>query len=63
MKTTGIMNTKLSFQLPCDICFNDSRIIPLSPQKKEEHVVTTEKRFSASPAVRRSVPKMLKILA
>lgn len=33
MKTTGIMNTKLSFQLPCDICFKDSRIIPLSPQK------------------------------
>lgn len=35
MKTTGIMNTKLSLQLPCDICFKDSRVIPLSPQKKE----------------------------
>ena len=61
MKTTGIMNTKLSFQLPCDICFKDSRIIPISPQMKEEHAVTTEKRFSAGPAFRRSVPKMLKI--
>ena len=35
MKTTGIMNTKLSFQLPCDICFKDSRVITLSPPEKE----------------------------
>jgi hypothetical protein len=37
MKVTGIMNTKLSLRLPCDICFKDSRVIPLSPQNRGVH--------------------------
>lgn len=29
MAVTGIMNAKLKFQLPCDISFYDSKVIPL----------------------------------
>lgn len=62
MKTTGIMNTNLSLRLPCDVCFKNSRVIPLSSQKNDEHAVPTEESFRADPAIRRGVPKMLKVL-
>jgi hypothetical protein len=35
MKVVGIMNAKLRFSLPCNISFEDCRIIPISQQKKE----------------------------
>lgn len=35
MKATGIMNAKLRFRLPCNISFEDCRVIPISQQKKE----------------------------
>jgi hypothetical protein len=36
MKVAGIMNAKLSFQLPCNISFEDCKVIPISQQTKEE---------------------------
>lgn len=30
MKTVGIMNGKMSFRLPCDLVFDDSKVIPIS---------------------------------
>jgi len=30
MKTTGIMNAKLRFNLPCNVSFEDCKIIPIS---------------------------------
>jgi hypothetical protein len=35
MKTAGIMNAKLRFHLPCNISFEDCKIVPISQQKKE----------------------------
>ena len=31
MAVTGIMNAKLRFQFPCDISFDDCKVIPISP--------------------------------
>jgi len=36
MKTAGIMNAKLRFHLPCNVSFEDSKIVPISQQKKVE---------------------------
>jgi hypothetical protein len=36
MKVAGIMNAKLSFHLPCNISFEDCKVIPISQQNKEE---------------------------
>jgi hypothetical protein len=36
MKVAGIMNAKLSFHLPCNISFEDCRVIPISQQRKDE---------------------------
>jgi hypothetical protein len=30
MKTAGIMNAKLRFHLPCNVSFEDSKIVPIS---------------------------------
>ena len=30
MKTTGIMNAKLKFHLPCNVSFEDCKIVPIS---------------------------------
>jgi len=35
MEVVGFMNAKLRFHLPCNISFEDSKIIPISQQKKE----------------------------
>lgn len=35
MKATGIMNAKLKFHLPCNLSFEDCRIVPM-PRRKEE---------------------------
>ena len=40
MKVAGIMNAKLSFHLPCNISFEDCKVIPISQQKKEEGMLT-----------------------
>ena len=36
MEVTGFMNAKLRFHLPCNVSFEDCKIIPISQQKKEE---------------------------
>lgn len=35
MEVAGIMNAELRFHLPCNVCFEDCRITPISQQKKE----------------------------
>ena len=35
MEVTGIMNATLRFHLPCNVSFENCRIIPISRQKKE----------------------------
>ena len=36
MQTSGIMNAKLRFHLPCDVSFEDCKTVPISQQKKVE---------------------------
>jgi hypothetical protein len=36
MEVAGIMNAKPRFHLPCNVSFEDCKIIPISQQKKEE---------------------------
>jgi hypothetical protein len=36
MKVAGIMNAKLRFHWPCNISFEDCKIVPISQKKKEE---------------------------
>ncbi len=36
MQLSGIMNAKLKFDFPCNISFEDCKVIPISQQKKEE---------------------------
>lgn len=36
MEVAGIMNARLRFQLPCNVSFEDCKIIPISQKKKEE---------------------------
>ena len=36
MEVAGIMNAKPRFRLPCNVSFEDCKIIPISQQKKEE---------------------------
>jgi hypothetical protein len=36
MEVAGIMNAKLKLHLPCDVSFEDCKIVPISQQKKEE---------------------------
>jgi hypothetical protein len=36
MKVAGIMNAKLRFHLPCNISFEDCKVIPISQQMKKE---------------------------
>jgi len=38
MEVVGFMNAKLRFHLPCNISFEDCRIIPISQQKKDEDI-------------------------
>ena len=36
MEVTGIMNAKPKFHLPCNVSFEDCRVVPLSPRKERE---------------------------
>jgi hypothetical protein len=36
MEVTGIMNAKLRFDLPCNVSFEDCKVIPISQQKKQK---------------------------
>jgi hypothetical protein len=38
MEVVGFMNAKLRFHWPCNISFEDSKIIPISQQKKDSHI-------------------------
>jgi len=38
MEIAGFMNAKLSFRLPCNISFEDCKIIPMSQLKKNEEM-------------------------
>jgi len=38
MEVSGIMNAKLKFGLPCNVSFEDCRVIPISQQKKEKDI-------------------------
>jgi len=33
MKVTGIMNGRLSFRLPGDLCFDQCKVVPIPGQK------------------------------
>lgn len=35
MKVAGFMNAKMNFHLPCNVSFQDCKVIPLSPQKRD----------------------------
>ena len=36
MEVAGFMNAKLRFHLPCNVSFEDCKVIPIPRQKKEE---------------------------
>lgn len=36
MEVSGIMNATLEFNFPCDVSFNNCKIVPLSQQRKED---------------------------
>jgi len=36
MEVAGIMNAKLRFDLPCNVSFEDCKVIPISQKEKEE---------------------------
>ncbi len=38
MKVAGIMNAQLKFQFPCNISFENCKIVPISKKKKEEDI-------------------------
>ena len=38
MEVAGIMNAKLTFHLPCNVSFEDCKVIPISQQKKEDEM-------------------------
>jgi len=38
MAVTGIMNAKLTFRLPGNLCFEDCKVVPLSQKTKEEQI-------------------------
>lgn len=48
MQVTGITNAQLSFRLPCNICFEECTVVPISRQRKEEEV----RGMWASPGLR-----------
>jgi len=58
METTGIMNTKLSMQFPCDICFKDSKVIPFSPSEKGAETTNTQPVQNTAAKLKRHVPEL-----
>ncbi len=61
METTGIMNTKLSMQFPCDICFKDSKVIPFSPTVREDQANSCKKNPNSAAETNKGLPKLLKV--
>jgi len=59
METTGIMNTKLSLQLPCDICFKDSKVVPFSSSENEVQPTNTEPSSTSVANIKRSMPRLI----
>ena len=59
MKTTGIMNTKLSIKFPCDICFKDSKVIPFSSPEEGAHSSNNGPSSSTEANINRSVPRLM----
>ena len=59
METTGIMNTKLSMRFPCDICFKDSKVIPISPPEKGAQPTNNEPSSTTVANIKRSVPRLI----
>ncbi|MDH3328076.1 MAG: hypothetical protein OEM01_02470 [Desulfobulbaceae bacterium] len=41
MEVAGIMNATLRFHLPCNVSFEDCKIIPISQQKEEKETFVT----------------------
>jgi len=37
MEVSGFMNAKLKFSLPCDVSFEECKIVPISQQKNNNH--------------------------
>jgi len=58
MEATGIMNTKLSLQFPCDIRFKDSRVIALAPPKKKAKVASEQGIPGTDAKSNRGVPRL-----
>ena len=59
METTGIMNTKLSLQLPCDICFKDSKVVPFSSSENEVQPTNTEPSSTSVANIKTSMPRLI----
>jgi hypothetical protein len=38
MEVSGFINAKLRFRLPCDICLEKCRVVPITQQKKDDTV-------------------------
>ena len=61
METTGIINTKLSMQFPCDICFKDSKVIPFSLTEKKDLANSCKKDPISVAKANKGVLRLLKV--
>ena len=61
METTGIINSKLSMRLPCDICFKDSKVIPFSPTKKKDQATSCNITNNSVIKTNKAVPRLFKV--
>lgn len=61
METTGIMNTKLSMRFPCDICFKDSKVIPISTPERKDQANSCKKDPNLVAKTNKGVPRLLKV--
>ena len=61
METTGIVNTKLSMQFPCDISFKDSKVIPISPTVRKDQVNSRKEIQSSVEMTNKGVPRLVKV--
>lgn len=61
METTGIMNTKLSMRFPCDICFKDSKVIPISTPERKDQANSFKKDPNLVAKTNKGVPRLLKV--
>ena len=49
MKVSGIMNAKLRFQLPGNLCFDDCKTIPISQQRDRKEAFSTDETGNSIP--------------